>query len=298
MKKILVIGLCGESVFLKTDHFNEEDETVIATSKYTEPGGKGFNQCVAVKRLSNHEVHFLTKVGNDNYKNVCKKFLLKEHIKPHFIVNKKVPTAYASIITNKEGTSRITVYPGASSTLNIEDIKKYEKLISKMDLVLIQLELGIEIVDYILDLCNKNNVKVVLNPAPVNEKIDFNILSKADVLTPNTQEAKIIFKFNDYSNIEEIIKLVRNKTNKLVIITLGSLGALVINNQFAELVETKKNTPLDTTGAGDVFNGAFVSKYVLNEDLKQSVVFANKAAGYSVTKKYVMPSIPRLIDIE
>lgn len=298
MKKILVIGLCGESVFLNTDHFNEEDETIIATSKHIEPGGKGFNQCVALKRLSNHEVHFLTKVGNDYYKNVCKKFLLKEKIKPHFIINKDVPTAYASIITNKEGTSRITVYSGASSTLCIEDIKKYESLISKMDLVLIQLELGIDIVNYILDLCNKNHVKVVLNPAPVGENIDFNILLKADVLTPNSQEAKIIFKFNDSSNIEEIINSVKNKTNKLVIITLGSLGALIVNNNYAELIETKKNTPLDTTGAGDVFNGAFVSKYVSNTDLKESVIFANKAAGYSVTKKYVMQAIPKLADIE
>lgn len=298
MKKILVIGLCGESVFLDTDHFNEEDETVIATSKHTEPGGKGFNQCVAIKRLSNHEVHFLTKVGNDYYKKVCKRFLLKENIKPHFIINKDIPTAYASIITNKEGTSRITVFPGASSTLTVEDIKKYEKLISKMDLVLIQLELGIEIVDYILNTCNKYHVKVVLNPAPVNENINFNILSKADVLTPNTQEAKIIFQYEDSSNIEEIINFVRNKTNKLVIITLGSLGALIVNNQYSELIETKKNTPLDTTGAGDVFNGAFVSKYVLNHNLKESVIFANKAAGYSVTKKYVMQAIPKLIDIE
>lgn len=298
MKKILVIGLCGESVFLNTDHFNEEDETIIATSKHIEPGGKGFNQCVALKRLSNHEVHFLTKVGNDYYKNVCKKFLLKEKIKPHFIINKDVPTAYASIITNKEGTSRITVYSGASSTLCIEDIKKYESLISKMDLVLIQLELGIDIVNYILDLCNKNHIKVVLNPAPVGENIDFNILLKADVLTPNSQEAKIIFKFNDSSNIEEIINSVKNKTNKLVIITLGSLGALIVNNNYAELIEAKKNTPLDTTGAGDVFNGAFVSKYVLNTDLKESVIFANKAAGYSVTKKYVMQAIPKLADIE
>lgn len=298
MKKILVIGLCGESVFLDTDHFNEEDETIIATSKHTEPGGKGFNQCVAIKRLSNHEVHFLTKVGNDYYKKVCKRFLLKENIKPHFIINKDIPTAYASIITNKEGTSRITVFPGASSTLTVEDIKKYEKLISKMDLVLIQLELGIEIVDYILNTCNKYHVKVVLNPAPVNENINFNILSKADVLTPNTQEAKIIFQYEDSSNIEEIINSVRNKTNKLVIITLGILGALIVNNQYSELIETKKNTPLDTTGAGDVFNGAFVSKYVLNHDLKESVIFANKAAGYNVTKKYVMQAIPKLIDIE
>ena len=113
-----------------------------------------------------------------------------------------------------------------------------------------------------------------------------------------TQEAKIIFQYEDSSNIEEIINSVRNKTNKLVIITLGILGALIVNNQYSELIETKKNTPLDTTGAGDVFNGAFVSKYVLNHDLKESVIFANKAAGYSVTKKYVMQAIPKLIDIE
>ena len=83
MEKILVIGLSGQSVFLSTDHLSEEDETIHADSIHIEPGGKGFNQCVAVKRLSNYEVHYLTMVGNDEYKNECKKFLKKEKIKIH-----------------------------------------------------------------------------------------------------------------------------------------------------------------------------------------------------------------------
>lgn len=298
MKKILVVGLSGESVFMNTDHFNENDETIQADSIHIEPGGKGFNQCVAVKRLSDYEVHYLTMVGNDNYKNECKKFLKKEKIKTHFIVHPTEKTAYAAIVTDKNGTSRITVYPGASSKLEEKHILKYEKLISKMDLVLIQLELGIDVVNTILDMCNKYSIPVVLNPAPVSKNIDFEILKKATVLTPNTHEARIIFNYEESSTIEEIISSIKNQTNQTVIVTLGSKGALLVSEKESILIPTDKKTPVDTTGAGDVFNGAFVSKYFENIEIKEKIIFANKAASYSVMRKYVMDSIPHILEVK
>lgn len=296
MEKILVIGLSGQSVFLSTDHLSEEDETIHADSIHIEPGGKGFNQCVAVKRLSNYEVHYLTMVGNDEYKNECKKFLKKEKIKTHLIIHPTEKTAYATIVTDKSGSSRITVFPGASAKLEEKDILKYEKLISKMDLVLIQLELGIKIVNTILELCNKYSIPVILNPAPVDETVDFEILRKATVLTPNTHEARMIFGYDIDSSLEEIINSIKNKTNQIVIVTLGEKGALLVSEEESVLIPTIKTTPVDTTGAGDVFNGAFVSKYFEEIDLKEKIEFANKAASQSITKKYVMNSIPYFLE--
>lgn len=297
-EKLLIFGLCGESVFMKVDHFHEEGETITAHTLYKEPGGKGYNQAVACQKLG-IETCFVGCVGDDEFGRLSINYLTKVGVNSKIIVKEKQSSAYATILTDKLGNNKVTVYPGASSLIKVEDINNVEYLFKKYHNVLLQLELSEEIIKRILELCEKYKCRVFLNPAPYKNFI-HNMINKQWILTPNYSEAMSLFNGSINDSYEELARKIIDSGYENVVITLGKDGAMIIENNSIEIIPSiviDQSLVVDTTGAGDVFNAGLVCSLLKGNTLKEATIFGIKASCYSIQKPYVMPSIPSLCDV-
>ena len=273
MSKIAVIGIVGNSVFLPVEKFHEGGETVEASSVHFEPGGKGFNQAVAAARCG-AEVSFLAAVGKE-YRQEITEFLENENIR-HTLVFKDGSTAFAAIVTNKSGSNHVTVYQGVQ--LSTEDVSVFEEEIKSSDILLLNNEVDERVNVKALEIARRYGVKCVLNPAPARKSDTF-ILNNVDLFTPNEHEALGI---EDKENI---------------IMTLGKKGCLIkTTGQIIPAVDVGK--VVDTTGAGDTFNGALAAMLSKGCDLAFSAEVANKISSLGVTRKYAVSSIPSSEEIK
>ena len=262
MKKVFVIGLSGESIFLNVDHFHKLGETIHAESLETECGGKGYNQAVALKKFG-ADVTYLSSIGKDVYGDKCEKYLMDNGVKP-IMIRKNLPTALATILTDKNSENQVTVYSGATVELSGKDVEEVEEEIKECDYLLLQLEVPLEANLKAVEIAKKHNVKIVINPAPA-QNYTLELLQSADIITPNEEEAKTIFDLKD-GNIE--------------------------------IIPSIKVEAIDTTGAGDTFNAMLVYQLSLGLDTKESIRWANVAAALSTTKRGVMKAIPNVDEIK
>ena len=273
MSKIAVIGIVGNSVFLPVDHFHQGGETVEASSVHFEPGGKGFNQAVAARRCGAN-VSFLAAVGFE-YRNEFTAFLDKEGI-DHTLVFKDESTAFAAIVTDKAGSNHVTVYQGAQLTKN--DVSLFEDSIKEADILLLNNEVAEEVNVEAIRIAKKYGVKCILNPAPTRKTDDF-IIDSIDLFTPNEHETLGI----------------EDKNN--VIVTLGAEGCLIKSTD--EIIPAASfGSAVDTTGAGDTFNGVLSAMLASGKTLADSAKVANTVAALGVTRRYAVSSIPTSNDIK
>ena len=273
MNKIAVIGIVGNSVFLEVEKFHEGGETVEAKSTHFELGGKGFNQAVAAARYG-AEVSFLAAVGADSIENV-RSFLENEGIKAT-LSKKEEQTAFAAIITDKNGSNRVTVYQGAQ--LSLSDVADFENEIQNADILLLTNEVDEEINLKAIKIAKKYGVKVILNPAPARVSDSF-ILDNTDLFTPNEHEMLGI----------------EDKTN--VIMTAGKRGC-IIKEEKLTIPAVNVAKAVDTTGAGDTFNGVLAAMLSNGASLSDAAKRANLASSIGVTRKYAVSSIPTKNEIE
>lgn len=290
---ITVFGICGYSVFMEVDRFHKDGETIVAKQIHEEIGAKGFNQALASARQG-AKVNFVFALGSDLYSRKVLKDLKNYPVKC-FVEKKKGKSPFACILTNAQGDNQVTVYPGVRLDHQNFNISKYEKLIKESTVVLLQLEIPNEINFEIINLCKKHGVKVILNPAPasnfLSEYLDFDIL-----LTPNESEAKEILGLDNLEDDKLIVQACLEKKINQLIITLGAKGVLVYDEKIS-IIKAPKVKVLDSTGAGDVFNGVLASSIAGGMSLSAAVVSAVQAASLSVTKKYVLNAIPTLEDL-
>ena len=284
-KKIVIIGLTGESIFMEVENFHKKGETIQAKSLNIEPGGKGYNQAVACARF-NMDVSYLTAVGNDNYGLLCEEFMKKEGIKT-FFSKKEEKTALATILTNQYGDNQVSVYKGASEKLNLSDLETFKEEIKSSDILLVQNEIPYDVLKESIKYAYDNNVYVILNPAPAIYNIN-ELLPYINVLIPNEVEYMQIYD-------ESLEKIIIEKNLKLII-TLGEKGCLYIDKNNRKNYEGRKVEVVDTTGAGDVFCAAVASQILIN-NIDEVIDFANLASSLHIQKKYVMNAIPNLNDI-
>lgn len=289
MNKILVIGLSGESAFLRVKSFPKKGETIQAQNVYLEPGGKGFNQSVTINRLG-HKVTFLTMLGNDDMGKRCLAFLKKEKIKVVPLISNK-PTAYACIITTETGDNEVIVSTSATDELSPKDLMNHEELFKEAKFVLLQQEIKEETLMAALNLCHKYHIFTILDPSPIKKPINWEIINKANIITPNEGEAANLFGVNFSNDLFEVAKIIQSKITNIVIVTMGAKGAMIIDKANIKLIPAPIVDCIDTTGAGDIFNGALVSKLAEGKSIETSVAFAIKMASFSTTISYVMPSI-------
>lgn len=281
--KIAIIGLSGESIFMKMDHFNEEGETVVANTYHVEYGGKGYNQAVAAARYG-AKVSFLTLCGDDNIATLVESTLKKENINAYVLKKEGKKSASACIMIDKEGRNRVVCYPGVSSELTKEDVMLFEEEIKTSKYLLLQLEMSDESLYKAIELAKKYNTLVILNPAPA-KKLPLNLLKDVYLFTPNEHEAKILL---DLDNIEDIKKINLNN----VIITLGEDGSILKEGSKVFNIPVINVKPLNTTGAGDTYNGVLVAALLEGNNLYDAAKIAGLAASISVTKEFVIDSIP------
>lgn len=286
-KKIAIIGLSGESIFMEVDNFHKDGETKQATKINIEPGGKGYNQAIACARLG-LDVYYLSAVGNDTYGTYCESFMKQEGIKTYFR-KKQENTAVATIITNKHGDNQVTVYRGASELLDLDDLELFKPIIKECDILLLQNEIPYNVLEEAIKYAYSYHKYIILNPAPAVYNLN-NILNYINLLIPNEVEASTIYN----KNINDI-----SINNELkIIITLGSKGCLYIDKNIKKYYEAKKVKVIDTTGAGDVFCAAIASKILLEKDIDKVIDFAQTASSIHIQKQYVMKAIPSLNDVK
>ncbi|MBP3591739.1 MAG: ribokinase [Clostridia bacterium] len=274
MSKIAVIGIVGNSVFLEVDKFHEGGETVEAKSVHFELGGKGFNQAVAAARYG-AEVSFLAAVGSDSF-GAVRSFLENESIKA-YLSKKEQQTAFASIVTDKIGSNHVTVYQGAQLSGN--DVSSFENEIKGADILLLNNEVTEEVNLRAIEIAKRYGVRVVLNPAPARQTSQY-ILENVDLFTPNEHETL---------GIEE-------KEN--VVITVGKRGCIIKSENNKSIPAVSVARVVDTTGAGDTFNGVLAASLAEGNTLTEAVTAANIASSIGVTRRYAVSSIPTKKEIE
>lgn len=293
--KVTVIGLSGESIFLSVDEFHKMGETLHANSFNSEVGGKGYNQVLALKEFD-CDVFFLSSIGSDfNGKN-CEKFLNERNIK-NLMVKKDIPTAIATILTNSKGDNQVTVYEGAVSLLNEEDVLLISEEIKTSKVLSLQLEVPLCANLQAAKIAKENNVKIIINPAPVIN-YSLELLQYADIITPNESEARKIFSLDENDDLEKIKEKIEDLKLNEVIVTLGEKGAVYFNKGETKYYSPLKVASVDTTGAGDIFNAMLVKMIALGKDVDEAIKYAIVASALSVTKKGVVNAIPLLSEIE
>jgi ribokinase len=281
---ITVIGSINMDLVVETDHVPENGETTLGTSFSTFFGGKGANQAVAMARLGK-EVQMIGACGTDEYGKMARSSLKDENIKTdHVFLFSDETTGIASIIVS-DADNRIIVVPGANHRLTPKEIQQLEQEIAKSEMVVMQLEIPSNTVHAALKICKEHTIPVVLNPAPVNNfKEEF--IDLATYLTPNESECKSIFG----ENIEQSLERYPNK----LIVTLGEKGARFYNGIEHVLIKSFETKAVDTTGAGDTFNGSFAVALTEGKNMEEAVRFANASASLAVEKKGAQSGMPSL----
>jgi len=293
MGKILVIGSSNTDMVIKTEKLPAAGETILGGTFLMNPGGKGANQAVAASRLGG-KVTFVTKRGNDLFGNQMTGLLKKEGINTKYIVKDDVlPSGIALITVDEQGENNIVVAPGSNSTLYAGDIPSDLMAKGNFDILLLQLEIPLMTVEYAALTAAENGIKVIFNPAPAQALRDY-LLRHIWLLTPDETETEIIsgIRVRNESSAETAARYFISRGVKNVVITMGAQGAYLHCDSYSGMVPGVKVNPIDTTAAGDVFNGALAVGISEGMNLKEAVVFANKAAAVSVTRLGAQASAP------
>jgi len=300
MGKIVVIGSSNTDMVVSSPKMPVPGETVMGNDFDIIPGGKGANQAVAAARAGG-DVTFIAKVGEDDFgRNAVVGYDAEKINTDNIFIDPNKPSGIAVIIVEEEtAQNSIVVASGANGCLSVDDIKSVENVISEADVVLIQLEIQLEVVEYSLKLAKQHGATTILNPAPAQFLSD-EILSLVDIITPNESETQILTGLSSDSDedIKEAADKLLNKVNDTVLVTLGSKGVYFISkSDGADFVPTIKVEAVDTTAAGDVFNGYFATALAGGKSYKEAIKIANKAAAISVTRKGAQPSIPKIEEL-
>jgi ribokinase len=293
MKRIIVIGNSNTDMVIKTEKLPAPGETILGGKFLMNPGGKGANQSVAASRLGG-KVTFISKRGNDLFGNQAVGLLMREGVDIKYIVkDPDLPSGVALITVDSTGENSIVVAPGSNGNLLKEDIPSVIFDTGKFEILLLQLEIPIDTVEYSAVTASEHGIKVILNPAPAR-KLSDNLLKNTWLITPNETEAETITGviITDIPSAERAAELIQERGVKNVIITLGEAGAYIKSENYTGLIPGIKVKPVDTTAAGDVFNGALAVAISEGSDLKDAVIFANEAAAISVTRMGAQASAP------
>jgi len=297
--KIVVVGSSNTDMIIKVPRIPQPGETILGGEFSTASGGKGANQAVAASRAGG-DVTFVARVGDDMFGEKAVKGFKEDGINVEYIkIDTEKPSGVAEIFVDEQGENSIAVASGANLNLSTQDIFEIEDTIANSDILLMQLEIPIEVVKAAAKIARKNGVKVILNPAPA-QKLDDNLLKNVSVITPNKIEAEMLtgIKINNNSDLEKAANILLSHGIEIAIITLGKKGAYYIDKENSELISGFKVKSIDSTAAGDIFNGALAVALGENIALKKSLVFANAAAALSVTKLGAQPSAPIREEIE
>jgi ribokinase len=299
MKKVLVVGSYNVGLTVIGPKIPRPGETIMGTGFDMGPGGKGSNQAITITRLGG-DVTFLGKIGGDIFGKDAMALFNREGINTDYIiVDKTTHTGAGIIFVDESGQNAIGVAPGANYHLSTDDLANYSNLFEQCDILLVQLEIPLPVVYKAVSMANAAGVTIILNPAPA-QKLDPEFLSMIDVLTPNETEAEILsgIPVSDRNSAIAAGKMLLSQGVSSVVVTLGSDGAILMSKEIQRHFPGYKVDPVDTTGAGDAFNGGLAYGLSVGRSMEESIDFASKVAALSITKVAVVPGLPRMRDIE
>ena len=295
MKNIVVIGSTNTDMVIKASHLPAGGETVLGGEFLMNAGGKGANQAVAAARYGNRVV-FVAKTGNDLFGERVRSSLREDDIVIDYVsIDPLHPSGVALITIDARAENCIVVASGANMYLSTADVDAAREEISAADVVLMQLESPIETVTYAARMAAEAGVKVVLNPAPAPDKpLPEELMRSLSLLTPNRSEASRLsgIEVKDLESAREAAKAILDRGPQSVIITLGGDGSLVYDGQEFTFIEATKVEAVDTTAAGDTFNGVLATMVAEGCGLVDAAREASVAAAISVTRMGAQPAAP------
>jgi len=295
---ILVVGSANMDLVVMAERFPQPGETVFGNRFEMFPGGKGANQAVAAAKLG-AETYFVGKMGNDEFHAILSSNMKKEGVNcKHLLVDQKFRTGTALISINAQGENEIIVISGSNMNLNPDDIETHRKLFSEIKIVLTQLEIPVDTIIRTAQLTKAAGKIFILNPAPARDLPD-DLFAIIDFLTPNQKELEHLSgeRIDDLESAERGARRLLERGVGNVIITLGAQGAFLINSSECRIFPARKVKPIDTTAAGDAFNGALAYALSIDQPLKQAIVFANTVAAFSVTRLGAQSSMPSMEEL-
>lgn len=296
--KILVIGSSNMDLVIQADHFPRPGETLIGGNFSMISGGKGANQAVAAARLGG-KVALVAQVGDDlfgqaNLDNYQREGIDIANVERH----PDVPTGVALISVDKSGENTIIVASGANAGMGIDNLERASILFAWADVVLLQLEIPLEVVTEAARMAKAQGKKVILNPAPARA-LPAELLENVDIITPNETEAEFLTGISVLDISSAALAAARFNASGIqtVIITLGENGAFLDDGNTQAIIPTQRVKAVDTTAAGDTFNGALAVALGRGESINTAVSFALKAATLSVQRLGAQSSIPYLSEL-
>ncbi len=298
MNKIICIGSSNTDMVVRSERLPRPGESVIGGGFVMAGGGKGANQAVAIARMG-HKVVFAAAVGEDMFGDEAIARYRQYGVDTSYIVRKKTPSGIALIMVDAAAQNSISVALGANSELSVADVMPALDLIEPNDIVLMQLEIPMETVAACVAVAAAKGARVVLNPAPAAE-VSADVLSKLYLITPNQTEAETLtgIEVRDEQSARAAAEALRAKGVERVIITMGGDGALLDDGGRVEMVPAFRVNAVDTTAAGDVYNGAICAALAEGCSLRDAMIFGSKASAISVTRIGAQPSIPTREEVD
>jgi len=291
---IVVVGSSNTDMIVQAEHIPAPGQTVLGGRFSTAPGGKGANQAVAAARAGAH-VTFVARVGDDAFGHEALGGFERDGIDTRFVVtDSNSPSGVALIVIDSQGRNAITVAPGANANLSPRDIDRAAEAIASADVLLVQLEIPLETVRAAVETAGENDVPVILNPAPACILPD-DLVNRLAVVTPNEIEAAMLtgIDVHDDDAAARAAAALRDRGVGTAIVTLGSRGAMVDGPDYRGLVPAFVVDAIDTTAAGDIFNGALAVALAEQRPLPDACRWAAAAAALSVQRLGAQPSAPR-----
>ena len=290
---IVIVGSSNTDMVIKTSHLPALGETVLGGTFFMNAGGKGANQAVAAARLGGNVV-FIAKTGDDIFGTQAVELFQSEGIDTSCIVtDHRHPSGVALITVDAHGENCIVVAPGANAALTASDLKHALPKLDDASIILMQLEIPVDTVSYVAAIAAERKIQLVLNPAPAC-KLPDRLLRHVSVITPNQKEAEMLtgVKVTNLATAEQAATFLNAKGIATVVITMGNQGALLLHEGNCKMITAPKVHAVDTTAAGDIFNGALVVALSENKSIEDAVRFACKAAAISVTRLGAQASAP------
>lgn len=298
-KKILIAGSLNMDIVINMTRMPVVGETVFGDGLTYSPGGKGANQACAAGRLGGQAL-MLGCVGQDDFGSTLKQSLADCGVDSSNIRRTAGPTGTASIYVNSSGDNSIVVIPGANHDCDVDYLKEMDEVFRQCTYVLLQMEIPMESVCYAIRRAKELGKVVILNPAPAPDSLPEEILPMIDYLTPNETELMKLTNQSgeDMDSIREGACLLCSRGIKNVIVTMGKQGSMLVSGNEAAMFPARKVVSVDTTAAGDCFNGAFVVALSEGKPVDEAIRFANLASSVAVTRDGAQKSLPSREEVE
>ena len=291
---ILVVGSSNIDLVASVDRLPSRGETVLGHRFAQSFGGKGANQAVAAARAG-AEVAFLSKLGADANGRLIEQHLAAQGLsRPILLRDAEFPTGVAMILVDHSGENQIAVVPGSNGRLTPADLRQHRELIAEARVLLLQMEIPRETVFEALRLGRECGLTTILNPAPA-APLPSDLLRLVDILTPNESEAQVLTGSADPA---EAARILTDRGVGTVVVTCGPDGAFLTTGNDVTHVPGFLVVTIDSTGAGDAFNGALACAVAEGVPLKSAIERANAAGALATTGRGAQESMPTKDDIE